>query len=366
MKILHVCAYAASYEGNFIKSLYALESKMNGIGYETIYAFPEMAKNKGWCRELANRANVYFLPMAKARIKLQTYLKLRNIYKKNSDLTIIHTHFELYDIPVVITSPKHVKIFWHLHDAISNNGIKSVIFNKLQYYVLSKNVRLLSVCDFYKDFVVELGFPEEHAVTILNGIDLERVKPLVSRKVDCYKFLTFGWDYYAKGIDLILHACKSLSERNNNFSLILVCNEVMWNSEIFKKYRRFQWLIKQDFTEDINMLFEKANCFISASRRETFSYAVAEAAYAGLPVISSDIPGLEWAKDIPTILHFQSENLNSLYKIMEKMVLGNSSLDDVKMIEAREIIKQKYSVEIWTDRIVQQYQNCLLLHPNSN
>ena len=44
------------------------------------------------------------------------------------------------------------------------------------------------------------------------------------------------------------------------------------------------WLELGQPVENINELFAVSRVFIQASRRETFSYAVCEAAFAGLPV----------------------------------------------------------------------------------
>ena len=77
MRALQVCAYAAPYEGNFMKSLYALDFELKNHGYDTIYAFPETAAQFEWCQKLARQKTVYFLPLAKARIKPTTYFQLK-------------------------------------------------------------------------------------------------------------------------------------------------------------------------------------------------------------------------------------------------------------------------------------------------
>ena len=59
--ILQVCAFGAPNPGNFIASLVALQREMSRCGYETIYAFPEKARDKVWCRQLAQSQRVYFL-----------------------------------------------------------------------------------------------------------------------------------------------------------------------------------------------------------------------------------------------------------------------------------------------------------------
>lgn len=66
--ILQVCAFGAPNPGNFIASLLLLENKLKKEGFETIYAFADTAKDKEWCLELKRDHQVYFLPVAKARI----------------------------------------------------------------------------------------------------------------------------------------------------------------------------------------------------------------------------------------------------------------------------------------------------------
>lgn len=177
MKIMQVCAYAAPYEGNFMKSLYALEKETANHHHDIIYVLPETIQHHQWVKELMMRKQIYFLPVRKARIKPKTYLLLRKIFKDNPDISIVHSHFELYDIPCVLTAPKNVRIFWHLHDPISTDVKDSrALLTYIQYKYLSKRAILLSVADKYKEDIIKLGFPSAHAFTQKNGIDLDRIK----------------------------------------------------------------------------------------------------------------------------------------------------------------------------------------------
>lgn len=117
MVVLQVCAYGAEHPGNFIASLETLESALKQKGIDTIYAFVEKARDRRWCKDIQRRSKVYFLPEAKARVLPKTYKLFRRIYSEN-DISIVHSHFELYDIPTTVTAPKGIKVFWHLHDPI--------------------------------------------------------------------------------------------------------------------------------------------------------------------------------------------------------------------------------------------------------
>lgn len=360
MTILQVCAYGADYPGNFIASLETLETSLQEKKIQTIYAFVEKARTKQWCKTIQNRTKVYFLPEAKARISPKTYSIFRRIYQENK-IDIVHSHFELYDMPATITAPKCTKIFWHLHDPVKPGfGLRNLLW-KLQYGVVGKRATLISVSDFYRKSIIQMGFPAKQTLTILNGIDLTRIRDCRSTDTcpSQYDFLTFGWDFYRKGDDLILKACNCLKKNGYTFSLLLNGNEKTWaDLHKFLGDDAPSWLICGNPTSDVNTLFAASGTFIQASRRETFSYAVCEAAYAGLPVISSDIAGLEWAHDLPSVSFFENENANQLYLLMESH-LKNKLCSDSEIDQSRKIIAEHYSLKTWAAKIIEQYQNVM-------
>lgn len=357
MNFLFVCAYAAPYKGNFINSLENLENELIKKGHKVIYGFIEKAEKQNWCKEIQKRTKVYFLKPS--RFNLKTYYQIRKIYK-NEKIDIVHSHFELYDIPVKIMANKNIKIFWHLHDAIDydNEDFIHKILNKLQYKYLSKNVKLISVCEYYRKQIIKIGMKEKNTITLLNGIDTSRIKFVKNdRKIE-YDFYTFGWDYYRKGVDIIIKACAKLYEERKNFKLLLNGNESTWE-ELNKLYTNNlpNWLLKQDFVEDINDTMKQIGCFIQASRRETFSYAIGEMSYAGIDVIASDIEGTKWAKELPTVKFFKSEDSNELYHILKEFLENKESshlVSDYNM--SRDIIISKYSINNWTSKMLNIYK----------
>ena len=357
--ILQVCAFGAPNPGNFIASLLALEDKMKEKGFETIYAFADTAKGKDWCMELAKNHQVYFLPVAKARILPKTYRLLKKIYKEN-DICIVHSHFELYDIPVAVTAPKHVKVFWHLHDPLPDklSGTRGML-TRIQYGIVGKRAILLSVSEYYRKQVIKLGFPESQSATILNGISLERIKSIsVDSQEKMYTFLTFCWDYFRKGTDLILSVCDKLYEEGYRFKILLNGNEQTWIhvKKYYQKENIPTYIECGGSVKDVNILYSDTTAFIQASRRETFSYAVCEAVYAGLPVITSDIPGLEWAHEIPTVLFFKKEDADGLYECMKKIICQTGIFDSREINYSRKLITEKFSLGRWCEKVIKMYE----------
>lgn len=354
MVVLQACAFAAPAPGNFISSLFSLEKSLADKGIKTIYAFPERAKDKEWCKEIEKRTKVYFLPEAKARLRINTYKIFRTIYRENK-VGIVHSHFELYDIPATVTAPKNARVFWHLHDSIMpGNGLRGILW-KLQYGCVGKRATLLAVADYYRNVAVDLGFPKSQTEIVLNGIDLQRIMKKPAHVIPEYDFLTFGWDFERKGDDLIIRACDRLAEEGYQFKLLLNGNESTWvKLDKFLGNRRPAYLFKGNPVANVSELFEKSKAFIQASRRETFSYAVCEAAYAGVPVISSDIAGLEWAHSLSSVRFFENEDVDGLYTQM-KALLDGKHIPDCDIYASQEYIKANLSIDAWVQSIISYY-----------
>lgn len=355
MTVLQVCAYGADYPGNFIASLDALETKLKAQGIDTIYAFVAKAATTDWCRAIQKRTKVYFLPEAKARILPKTYQIFRDIYRENP-IDLVHSHFELYDIPATVTAPKHTQIFWHLHDPIDpGTGLRRILWN-LQYGVIGKRAKLISVSDYYRNAVISMGFPAAQTTTVLNSINLDGIHDCHSYQEKPYDFLTFGWDFHRKGDDLILRACDRLSREGYSFRLLLNGNKQTWPKlDEFLTGCEPPWLIRGEPVSDVNALFTDSKVFIQASRRETFSYAVCEAAYAGIPVICSDIAGLEWAHELPSVSFFKNEDVDGLYFLMKHYLDTRDLCSEAQILVSRSIIENQYSLTAWAQNILTCY-----------
>lgn len=349
MKVLQVCAYAPPYEGNFIKSLKTLGAKLAENGHGMIYALPESAKDITWCKALAEEATVYFLPLSKARIRPRTYRELRRIFRENPDIAIAHSHFELYDIPVTMTAPKHVKVFWHLHDAISvYTDLRNRMICKIQYGLMHKSSVLLSVSKKHMAYVLRLGFPTAQARYVPNGLDTDRIllvtSPCAARP---YDFLIFGWDFERKGVDLGIRAIKQLPE-NVRMGVVGDANTPRRIAEAFDEAEGVEVL---EPVADINVLYDKSKCFLHISRAEGLSYALLEAVYAGLPVICSDIEENRFAERFPTVHMVRNENVEEIRDAMKQRLLAGACTRE-QVLQSRRLIEEGYSIHRWVKDII--------------
>lgn len=352
MKVLQICAYAAPYAGNFIKSLCALDAALEKRGIETVYAFPETARTKPWAVDLSDRRTCYFLPLTKARILPKTYGTLQKIFRDNPDIHIAHSHFELYDFPLVMMAPKHTAVFWHLHDAIASiSGLKHRVAHKVQYGLFHRRVRLLSVAEKHLDYVVRLGFPKENSELIPNGIDTDSIH-LVEREWQNrrYDFLMFGWVYKRKAVDVCAEACKKRSRPAN---VAIVGNEDT-KRRLSEQFGAVAGLSVINPVNDVNDLLCDTKCFLHISRDEGQSYALLESLYAGLPVICTNIPSNSFASQFPTVRMIASEDAIGLMSTMDEF-LSNGEPTKLDVEATRRIIDENYSISSWVKRIIVAY-----------
>ncbi len=353
MKVLQVCAYAAPYEGNFIKSLKALGEELRKRGHELLYAFPETARAIPWCQELAKKSNIYFLPLAKARIRPATYLALRKIYHENPTIEIVHSHFELYDIPINVVTPSKIRIFWHLHDCIEQlTQLKHRILHKIQYGMLYRHAELLAVGETPMKYVLNLGFPKKHAQLFPNGIDINRINYIQSINAVKYDFLMFGWLYKIKGVDLAIKAFNSLRNDYSQARLGIICNDTTINC-IKNEFDNIEGIDLLSPVTNVNDIYSETKCFLHISRAEGQSYALLEAIYAGLPIICSNISVNMFANGIPSVFMVKNEDIVDIKSKMQYIL--QNSIDNTIRKESSSIIKKKYSIESWVTNVLEQY-----------
>lgn len=351
-QVLQVCAFGAPRPGNFIESMLALQQKLRKEGYETIYAFAETAKGKNWCEEIERESKVYFLPVAKARILPKTYLMLKKIYQEN-DISIVHSHFELYDIPVAVMAPKNVKIIWHLHDAIKENYTKAKvsrrILYKLQYGHLGKRATMMTASELHGRFAIELGFNSDRVVFVPNGINLERINTHYHQNNE-NSFLMFGWEVHRKGVDLLIDAENEMN--SSNYDLVVVGQEEC--KKYIEENTKSECVRFINPVDDINNLYSGAKVFLHASRAEGLSYALLEVIYFGMYVICSDIPENMFAKEFLGVEYFENGRADQLRKLIEKYIDKNG-MEEAAVLKNRALIKKKYSLETWCKSVMEIY-----------
>ena len=368
-RLLCIAQYAAPYEGNFIASLEALEAILcKEYKCEVAYVFPRLASSQAWIHKFMLEHRTFFT----CNDVCHSYTELEKIREEYMP-TLVHTHFDGYDLAVNKVFFNGVKIVWHMHNHLSyvNHPLKAIyqMWCFLQHYGWqSKNVNIISVSDEMKKFVEKWRKRRIYGTLfagggkiqfIPNGIELSRVlnkrKPRISD--DKFIFLAFGGRNSQKRIDVLLEAGKELIKLRNDFQVFITKGTD--TESVVNNY--FQgnlpsWVILKDQTEDIASLFNSVDCFISSSEHETFSYAICEASVFGLPVIQSDIAGTMWNAKNPSTRLFKVNDPLALCKQMNFIIDADKEELEKQIQVTIENNRRDYSLEQWAHNVISFYK----------
>lgn len=371
--VLQIADFAAPYSGNFIASLLALSNRLQNIGLRQILVLPTKANSKPWFLQLKkNDVPIHLIDTDRSIFHIAR--KIANI-SENENAAIIHTHFTRFDVPsylakMLLRCDKYKpKILWHIH---SNFPIKSNFMRKfkdiLKFRVMGRDSQIIVVSEELKQSTIYRGFHGKIHI-IPNGIDINRATMTNRSRSDLRKeygiqdgskvLLSFGWEPITKGVDLLIEAAQKLAAEIN-FTLLIIGGTQLkeFIDNIVGKIWPF-WLRIDAPRECVADLYKAADIFISASRWEGFPYAVGEAMANGLPVISSNINSLKWARSAPGVVFFDSYDARELFRVIKKIIgWPHQKLDSIA-ISNREFINTKYSINIWTKNICDIYKEIL-------
>lgn len=329
--VLEIADYAAPYKGNFIPSLLSLADALQKENVQTVFLFPDRARNCAWIAEIAACWPVQFLP----RGIVKTARMLRRI-RRTYDVQSVHTHFidkSVY-IPLRIACGKTAHVF-HAH-SLPKFTLEDPLFPLRRSLLHARQILCVSepVADGYR----QCGF--RNCVTIPNGVDFSRLDGCDPLPLPHPLALCFGYDFRIKGIDTILDAFT----RQNTYTLGLCVAGHMDEAReaLCAAYGGIPpRVLLLPGREDVGAYYKSADVFVSASRQEGMPYAVLEAAYCGLPLVLSAIaPHKSLA--LPGVRYFPPEDADALLRAVMQ------TQDDAYAHRRRETVLRRFSLAQWT------------------
>lgn len=371
--IIEIAQYAAPYKGNFIASLEQLEEKLKEAENKVIYIFPEECKKTAWIDEFTTnrKQRVYFVRSPKKDKYLWYDQKLigqlETIFKICKP-DIIHSHFDGYDEYCAIAN-KYLggEIVIHYHNPhLPANTFRWKLMKKIidyqHYGIYGNGTSAIILGEPFRKEMRDMGYKQD-IFLLPNGIDCKRIEyfPKLNSK-DRVVFLAFGGRGYSKGIDILLKAAQNLHSEGLDFKLIITegADNKTFLSNIDMKLEQLPEVTFVPNQENVSELFREADCFISASRYETFSYAIAEAMLAGKRIVSSSIKGVMWALEQPTVDSFKSEDHSDLTEKMRDIILRKQVIKREQFNQSRDFILNNYSADIWCKKLLTYFDSILM------
>jgi glycosyltransferase involved in cell wall biosynthesis len=372
--VLHIANFTPSYGGNFAASLKALSGPCKNIGLRLVLVFLEKAQNYAWCSDLvAAGYEVRFIPASRG-LRRDTQV-IRGLIE-DVNPAIVHTHFFHFDISAwraIRAQPpgRRPKLVWHAHSPLEPSvGWVRRLKDCIKYRWMGRSARMVAVIEDIRGQLIAAGMPENHAVTIRNGIDMVRATTAVRthRQVrgelqiadQTQLLFMLGWDPIRKGVDLALDAVGRLAQERQDIVLAVV------GTDRLRQYlserglvQGCPWLRVIAPTEDIAALYQTAAMFLSPSRIEGLPYAVVEALANEIPAVLSDIAPVAWAHNCQAASFFTDGDSHGLEQAIRESLNWPADERQKRTRQSREFVQREFDVNVWAQEIVRLYAEML-------
>jgi glycosyltransferase involved in cell wall biosynthesis len=352
---LQIMDYVAPYPGNFIRSIAALEQALKRRDAECLLLFPQKGRELHWIRELQRQGSrVFFLsgnPLRDAGLIAWLVARHR--------IRIVHTHFAAFPIYAAarlarLLCPGTAAIA-HLHNHEKARGtlrlrLKRALIGARLYVGVSQDVA---------DDLVAKGYSARKCMHVPNAVDFARLDAFDGAAAAAWRqpgrkqVLLFGFDFERKGVDVAVEAMHrhGLGE-SMTLNIVLAKNREAVEARITRMLGGLPpWIRLLPPRDDIGTYYRMADVFLSSSREEGLPYSLVEAAYCGLRLVASDIPG-QRNLGIPHTLYFAGGDCAALARALELAVRCDVRQSAACIEAARSHVVGRFRLESWVDEVM--------------
>lgn len=365
MNIMIAASYVAPKSGNFIASILALSRRLRENGDRVIFVFP---KEREWIHWLRSEGfDVEILSKSfygEEAGQFQILLKLIDKYQ----IELIHSHFGLFHHVLVFHRKKLGNIKIIIHDHMDFGLFPNMIiqyFNLAAYSFLyqMKNINVIAVMEKKKNSYIFL----KNKWFVPNGLSLERYVDRSMSREECRKelrlkkrdkcVLLLGWDLKRKGLDIALKAIQKCRETDDNICLGIIGmgNAPTDSAKEFIKRETGMgleepWIHFFDSYEDMFAVHRAVDVYLSASRKEAFSYGLLEAISQNTPIVVSDIPGTGWAEMYSNCFFYPVEDVAACAgAILSALSNGRRETNSAEIVA-------RYGIDQWCNKVTEIYR----------
>lgn len=311
----------------------------------------------GWKATKNSRMNLW--------IRQQAFLQIYEHYRKlkgNADL--IHAHFinQACDCKMVLDR-------YHIPFVLTEH------WSKMNFATLDKGLMKLGAGYKWADKVISVSAALADSLKEKFDIESEVIHNMVSdnffdqipkkdghKKTDVVKFVSVGSLVHLKGYDLIISALQKC-KHSNKCQICIVGGgpeEANLKAQIAQcQLQDKVFLLGKKTPEEISELMAEADCFILASRRETFGIVYIEAMAKGKPVIATICGGPESFVNESNGLLIPAEDVEATVQAIDYMV---ENLDKFDGTAIRQFCHDNFSEEAISQKITTVYQEVIEKH----
>ncbi|MCP4408667.1 MAG: glycosyltransferase family 4 protein [Gammaproteobacteria bacterium] len=205
-----------------------------------------------------------------------------------------------------------------------------------------------------------LGINVGRISAIPNGVDCPVIKAR-SMVAQPRRLLFTGRLTHQKGIDILFHALHGISERKNDYRLVLAGNgdeKDTLKTLAYELDLDIEFLGECDHDSIWSLLVE-SDVFLLPSRYEGLSNAVLEAMAAGLPIVVTRCQGIDDYIDPETGWVCAADDIEALTDSLVKMLDTPPQTLLAMGSRSRQIIDDKFSIQEVAQKYIQLFEDVL-------
>ncbi|WP_394972444.1 glycosyltransferase family 4 protein [uncultured Croceitalea sp.] len=270
----------------------------------------------------------------------KTLLEYRRIFK-NNNFDIIQTFDTkpafLVPLSQLFVKVKIVRTITGLGTVFMSNKLTFRILRKVYILLHKLSKRKVAHTTFQNkddwNSFLNYGLVNKDNSSLIygSGIDLSNYSKFKKKPSEKFTFISIGRLVYEKGVVNYLEAAKKCIDDGYDFNFLLVGpleeNSTRLNKDLLNKYsKQVRWLGSRN---DILNLLSISDVFVLPTFREGFSRVLLEASAAGIPSITTNVPGTrEIIRDNKEGLLINVNNSSELAQAMINISLDKNRYND--------------------------------------
>ena len=287
------------------------------------------------------------------------YKKIETKYGKPD---IIHAHFLGYgNISTKVLAKQNIPIILTEHLSGMNNKALEPRLITLGAETYPKVDKLITVSRALANNIEEKFGVK--ATVIPNMVDTESFN-YISRKNenDDYVFVSTGGLIPRKSMDMLVDSFNIAFKDKKNVKLYIFGEGAEWSKleQMIAEYKLTEQIFLMGLRDrkEIAKRMHESDCFVLASKLETFGVAYIEALAAGLPVIATNCGGPEEFVHKDNGILIDVDDAQGLTDAMLKMYNESDKFDREKI--SKEMV-DKFSPETVVQQLVKVYEDVILI-----
>ncbi len=359
MKIVQVVAYYPPHLGGMENVAREISERLAKKGHQVEVFTSDIGCKKGKLRSTKN-LKIHYLKsweFAHSAIIPSLFFKLLKISKDS----VIHVHVAQIMIPEIVylvSKIKSIPYIAHIHADVGPSGKMGFLLplykNIFLKIVLKNATKIVVPSKDYVDLISrKYSVSDTKIYQVPNGVDRNPIKIPSAKLHTPIRLLYVGRFTKEKNIPLLIRSLQILLEtRHLNIELHLVGEgEELKNIKRYIKSLNLENRVLLHGVLQGNKLIEKyknSDIFVLTSSSESFGLVLLEAMASGLPIVSSNIPGVRNIINngetgllvtlTPENISSAIENIISDSKLREKLI--EKGLDEVKKYNWNKIISK--------------------------